>query len=362
MAFASNRGESSTNPLPTLYRMLYGTAQFNGRGRVPPSTEDRMCFRNLMEQCDLFAVFDGHSGPGVATFTVDVLPKRIEEALKASPDALKPESLVKLLKEIFIEHDKTLARNISKNGDSGSTATVALITPTHVVVAYIGDSPCFIMNPGTGLILPGGEMGKHEPTLAEESARIKRAGGEVEIDEMGVPRVDGLMVSRAFGDFSIKFPDLRKPPFEADWREMKVTAHPDVLVMARPENGVMAIMSDGLVETETTALKALPLVAADIFKALKENAYDLPATAKAVVAGHVKASGNSKDYDGDDLSLILVDVGTQRGGAAQVGGAGVEVIRSALNTLDNRVKSFKAKKKKKVKTAKVNRLIKVFTC
>jgi len=116
------------------------------------------------------------------------------------------------------------------------------------------------------------------------------------------------------------------------------------------------------VETDTAALKALPLVAADIFKALKENAYDLPATAKAVVAGHVKASGNSKDYDGDDLSLILVDVGTQRGGAAQVGGAGVEVIRSALNTLDNRARSFKAKKKKKVKTAKVNRLIKVFTC
>jgi len=45
-----------------------------------------------------------------------------------------------------------------------------------------------------------------------------------------------------------------------------------------------------------------------------------------------------------------------------VGGAGAEVIRSALNTLDNRARSFKAKKKKKVKTAKVNRLIKVFTC
>jgi hypothetical protein len=144
---------------------------------------------------------------------------------------------------------------------------------------------------------------------------------------------------------------------------MKVTAHPDVLVMERPENGVMAIMSDGLVETDSTALKALPLVAADIFKALKENAYDLPTTAKAVVAGHVKASAlTPKDYDGDDLSLVLVDVGTQRGGAAQVGGAGAEVIRSALNTLDNRARSFKAKKKKKVKTAKVNRLIKVFTC
>ncbi len=328
---------------------------------MPPSTEDRMCFKNLMEQCDLFAVFDGHSGSGVARYTVEILPQRIQDALKDRPDALNVETLKTILKKLFIEHDKELARNISKNGDSGSTATVALITPTHVVVAYIGDSPCFIMNPGTGLILPGGEMGKHEPTLAEESARIQRAGGRVEIDDMGVPRVDGLMVSRAFGDFSIKFPDLRKPPFEADWTQMKVTAHPDILVMERPENGLLAIMSDGLVETESTALKALPLVAADIYKALKATSYDLPAAAKAVVAAHVRASGSPKDYDGDDLSLVLVDVGTQRGGAAQTGGAAKEVIRSALNTLDNRARSFRAKKKK-LKTAKVNRLIKVFTC
>lgn len=341
--------------------MLYGTAQFNGRGRYPPSTEDRMCFKNLMEQCDLFAVFDGHSGSGVARYTVEVLPQRIQAALKESPGVLANiEKLKTILKSIFIEHDKDLARNITKTGDSGSTATVALVTPTHVIVAYIGDSPCFLMNPITGLILPGGEMGKHEPTLAEESARIQRAGGKVEIDDMGVPRVEGLMVSRAFGDFTIKFPDLENPPFESDWTKMKVTAHPDILVMERPANGLLAIMSDGMVETDTTVLKALPLVAADIYKALIANSYDLSATAKAVITAHVKASANTpKEYDGDDLSLILVHVGTQAG--LQVGGS-KDAIRSALNTLDTRVRSFKVKKKKKVKTAKMNRLIKVFTC
>ena len=343
--------------------MLYGTAQFNGRGRYPPSTEDRMCFKNLMEQCDLFAVFDGHSGSGVSRYTVEVLPQRIQNALKESPDALTNiEKLKKIFKQVFIEHDKELARNITKTGDSGSTATVALVTATHVIVAYIGDSPCFVMNPASGIILPGGEMGKHEPTLAEESARIQLAGGKVEIDDMGVPRIDGLMVSRAFGDFSIKFPDIKKPPFDADWTKMKVTAHPDILVMERPEHGILAIMSDGLVETDTTVLKALPLVAADIFKALTANAYDLPATAKAVVGAHVKeSSGNApKNYDGDDLSLILVDVGTHKG--PQLGGNTKNAIQSALNTINNRVQSYKAKKKKKVKTAKVNRLIKVFTC
>lgn len=344
--------------------MLYGTAQFNGRGRQPPSTEDRMCFKNLMEQCDLFAVFDGHSGSGVARYTVEVLPRKIQEALKASPDALTNiDKLQSILKKVFVEHDKELARNISRLGDSGSTATVALITATHVIVAYIGDSPCFIMNPGTGLILPGGEMGKHEPTLAVEASRIKRAGGSIELDEMGVARVDGLMVSRAFGDFSIKFPDMNNPPYGADWTQMKVTAHPDILVMERPETGVLAIMSDGLVETDTNILKPLPRVSVDVFNALKATAYDLPACAKAVVNAHVRASSgsNPKDYDGDDLSLVLVDVGKMS--ASQVGGSSsTTIIQSALNSINNRIKSRKSKGKRRSKTNKTNRLIKMFTC
>ena len=204
-----------------------------------------------MEQCDLFAVFDGHSGAGVVRYTVEYLPHRIEEALKsAGPDILKNvKSIREILKRVFIEHDKDLAKNFDKIGDSGSTATVAIVTPTHVIVAYIGDSPCFLMDPATGLILPGGEMGKHEPTLAAENARIKRAGGTVEIDEMGVARVDGLMVSRAFGDFSLKYQDMSRPPYGSDWTEMKVTAHPDIVVWDRPNSGLLALMSDGLLET-----------------------------------------------------------------------------------------------------------------
>jgi serine/threonine protein phosphatase PrpC len=344
--------------------MLYGTAQFNGRGRQPPSTEDRMCFKNLMEHCDLFAVFDGHSGAGVARYTAEILPRKIQEALKAAPDALKDlGKLQAILKKVFIEHDKELARNIGRLGDSGSTATVALITSTHVVVAYIGDSPCFIMNPGTGLILPGGEMGKHEPTLAAESARIQRAGGTVELDEMGVARVDGLMVSRAFGDFSIKFSDLKNPPYGADWTQMKVTAHPDILVFERPETGLLAIMSDGMVEdVDSNILKPLPRVAVDIFSALKKHSYDLPASAKSVVTEHVRLSSGSspKDYDGDDLSLIIADIGKRS--AAQLGASSTTVIKSALNTLNNRVKSYKSKGMRRAKTNKTNRLIKMFTC
>ena len=330
--------------------MLYGKAQVNGRGRSPPSTEDRVCYRNLMEQCDLFAVFDGHSGAGVVRFTVEFLPRRIQEALAAAgPDILKNTGQIQeILKRVFIEHDKDLARNFDKVRDSGSTATVALVTATHVIVAYLGDSPCFLMNPNTGLILPGGEMGKHEPTLASEAERIKRAGGTVEIDESGIARVDGcLMVSRAFGDFSLKYPDMENPPYGADWAQMKVTAHPDFVVWERPESGLLALMSDGMVETETTALKPLQQVAADIFKVLRGVSFDLAMGAEGVVKAHVAESGGA-DYDGDDLSIMIVNVGRpQAGGSAPV--------------MTAKPKTRRVKGKRKIKSMKTNRLIKMFT-
>ena len=339
--------------------MLYGNAQVDGRGR--PS-EDRIQIKNLMEQCDLFAVFDGHSGSRTVRLTVDLLTKRIQAALG---DAIpSPEQLKIILEKAFIEHDKELARIHAQLKDeremhikdSGSTATVAIITPSHIVIAYLGDSPCFLMNPTTNiptnLILQ--EMGKHEPTLAGETERIKAAGGTIEMDEYGIPRVDGtLMVSRAFGDFVLKFPKLATPPYETDWKKMKVTAHPDVVIWERPASGLLAIMSDGLVETNTNALKPLPRVAVDIYNALKVHAYDLPSTAEAVIAGHVRAAvgSSSAKYDGDDLSIILVDVG--KGG--QVGGAPPPPAH--VKPLTRKVKFARRNR-----TGKKNRLIKMFTC
>lgn len=345
------------------YKMVYGKAQVNGRGRVPPSTEDRMCFRKLMEQCDLFAVFDGHSGSGAVRYTVEFLPLRIQEAFKRAGSGILTNvvGMTKILQEVFIEHDKDLARNMSKVHDSGTTATVAIITPSHIVVAYVGDSPCFLMDPSKGLILPGGEMGKHEPTLAVENERIQRAGGTVEIDEMGVPRVDGLMVSRAFGDFGIKFRDMKNPPYTSDWRQMKVTAHPDVIVWDRPDHALLAIMSDGLVESDTIALKPLPQVAADIFRSLKSTEYDLPAAAQGVLAGHVHAAvgSHASRYDGDDLSIILADVG-RLGGSRTVISATPTEIKTAIQSMTAKPQTRKFRRGQKGKTGKMNRLVKMF--
>jgi len=335
--------------------MLYGIAQFNGRGRSPPSTEDRISVENLMDGCDLFAVYDGHSGPEVAKLCKSLLYKHIQAALiSLGPDVFnRPDDIVALLKRVFIQHNKYLASVIDTLNDSGSTATVGLVTPTKIYMAYLGDSPCFLMHPRTGRIIE--TMGKHEPSLAVETARIQAAGGFVEVDEHGIPRVDGMLaVARAFGDFSLNWKGSA-PPAGADWTKMKVPAHPDVAVWARPATGLLAIMSDGLVESDTSALKSLDEVAHDILRGLEGSKFNLKGAADAVIKKHVMVGGGSKRYDGDDLSLILVDVST--GALPQEGGeAAAPQITAPKST------TRKAKGRRKAKTEKRDRLIKIFSC
>lgn len=345
--------------------MLFGHNQIDGRGRP---TEDRIAIRKLFENCDLFAVFDGHSGSTVVRYTAEALPRRIQTAIENTGGVQSflqnPAQLIPLLKSCFIEHDKDLARQTAKlKNDSGSTATVALVTPTHIIMAFCGDSPAFVINPFTGMILH--EIGKHEPTLLSETERIKAAGGYIEIDEYGTPRVDGaLMVSRAFGDFTLKWPEKADPPFESDWSKMKITADPDIVIWQRPQVGVLAIMSDGLVETPTNALKPTAQVGRDIYVSLKASNYDLTKAATITNNRHKLANtvGN-EPYDGDDLSLVLVDVGLKEANVVQAaGGAAIAaaVAATQAQTQAVRVKSRKARGGRRNKTGKKTRLAKIF--
>jgi serine/threonine protein phosphatase PrpC len=340
--------------------MLFGTTQIDGRGRP---TEDRVLVRKLIEGCECFAVFDGHSGSAVVRMTLELLPERIKAALVAAgPDVLRtPAQIVQILRTAFVEHDKELARS-GKARDSGSTASVALVTDTHIIMAYLGDSPAFLMDPLTGLIR--NEIGKHEPTLAKEAERIAAAGGTVEIDEYGTPRVDGsLMVSRAFGDFSLKFDERKPVPFEADWSRFKVTPYPDVAVWSRPNVGLLAIMSDGFVETDSGSLKPTAAVAKDIMEALKVANMNLQETAATAAKRHVAAATGNKpaDYDGDDLSMVLVDVGSHRPATAQIGGAAARAAAAVAAAAAARPKTRHVPRGRRNKTGKKSRIIKILT-
>jgi len=276
----------------------------DGRGR--PS-EDRWIVKELPGGRAIVAVFDGHSGLFTVVRTLATLPDKLaamwdrvgddETALRAG------------LKQVFLDHDKALAaEGPLRYRESGSTATVALVGPKTVAFAFVGDSPGFVMDPATGRILA--EIRKHEPMQPDEHRRILANGGSVSQDPGDAPRVNGsLMVSRAFGDFSLKFADAHTPEFGKDWaNDFCVTADPEVVIVPRPERGLLAIMSDGLVESIGDELKPTADVAMSIHKALHTRK-GLEEAARDVIHRHMMETAvTAADYDGDDLTIVFMDV------------------------------------------------------
>ncbi|XP_043916334.1 protein phosphatase 1G [Protopterus annectens] len=117
--------------------------------------------------------------------------------------------------------------------DSGTTAVVALLCGTHLIVANAGDSRCVVAGGGKAV-----NMYAHKPEDEMELNRTKNAGGKVTMDG----RVNGgLNLSRAIGDHFYKR-NKNLPP-----EEQMISALPDVKVLAlKPEHEFMVIACDGI--------------------------------------------------------------------------------------------------------------------
>lgn len=310
--------------------MKIGVAEINGRGRSPPSTEDRHFIQTLPGEITIAGVFDGHGGLFTVVHTFKEFPTMIANMLIHTGTNVT--AIENGLKEIFITHDKNLAKQGSiRYRDSGSTATIAIITPTHCIIAYIGDSPSCIFDPSTGECFLTIEP--HLPSNPKEKERILKCKGTVTTDEGDAPRVNGtLMVSRAFGDFSMKFKDPTVPEMNKNWTtDFCVIALPDIKVIPRGPKGILAIFSDGLVDTASDELKPIP----DVCKMIKESLTDdYTVSAQNILKKHMAQT--ESPYEGDDTTLILIDISLAS--PVQSGG-----ILAPPNT--RRVKRFKRNKK-----------------
>lgn len=115
----------------------------------------------------------------------------------------------------------------------GSTACMALITPTEIYVANLGDSRCIISKDGSPF-----EMSvDHKPNLRSEKKRIKAAGGFVKDN-----RVQGMLnLSRSFGDMLYKSnPDVKT-------HKQMVIPVPEICVQKRcKEVDFLFIACDGI--------------------------------------------------------------------------------------------------------------------
>ena len=182
----------------------------------------------------LLGVFDGHArlGERVSQYTVTELPKLLGKKLKSLHDGTNekdtdeeadeakdpeeedeedPSDVVRILKETFIEIDKSAPAEIS----GGCTASVILQRNSKIYVANAGDSRSFIVvyRPSKQTVEVIYISREDKPHLLEERKRVERMGGEVWLPVVGSSRVlytdpdtgiqSGLAMSRSIGDWEV---------------------------------------------------------------------------------------------------------------------------------------------------------------
>lgn len=121
-----------------------------------------------------------------------------------SLEALAAETITQLDKSLFAKLERDLAvsseaHTTPPSTRTGTTAVLAMLRGSHLVVANTGDSRAVLCRGGHALALTSDQR----PDREDERRRIKAAGGQ--ITWQGVPRVNGsLAMTRAIGAFHMR--------------------------------------------------------------------------------------------------------------------------------------------------------------
>lgn len=130
---------------------------------------------------------------------------------------------------MFERDDK---ENIAKF--TGCTATVVLVSATHIFCANAGDSRSVLMRKTKEVVALSDD---HKPDNALEKARIESCGGFVDEN-----RVNGsLNLSRSFGDFEYK------STANKSFKDQMVICDPDISKTTRQDNDDFILLAcDGI--------------------------------------------------------------------------------------------------------------------
>ncbi|PHZ17887.1 PP2C-domain-containing protein [Rhizopus microsporus ATCC 52813] len=206
-------------------KVMYGASCMQGwRANMEDAHTALTSYANT--GASFFAVFDGHGGSQVASYSGKTLYKKIMN----SP-AFEKGRYRETIRSGYYAIDEELKRDPElMNSNSGCTAVVAIVTKNDVLYSNAGDSRSVISTrDGKGVPLTQ----DHKPKHPDEHTRIKNAGGFVENG-----RVNGhLALSRALGDFTFKSntqltPDRQAVTAEPDIIEHLITDHDEFMVLA----------------------------------------------------------------------------------------------------------------------------------
>ncbi|XP_057959422.1 protein phosphatase 2C 77-like [Malania oleifera] len=280
-------------------RMLIGDRVLDGSSK---------CLSHLTAH--FVGVYDGHGGSQVANYC----RHRMHSALAEEMEVVKEDLRVGGTKDNCHEHWQKAFTNCFLKVDSevggigslepvapetvGSTAVVAIICSSHIIVANCGDSRAVLCRGKEPMALSV----DHKPDREDEYARIERAGGKV--IQWNGHRVFGVLaMSRSIGDRYLK-----------PW----IIPDPEVMFIPRAkEDECLVLASDGLWDVMTNE-EVCDLARKRILLWHKKNGVTLPlergdridpaAQAAAECLSNRALQKGSKD----NITVIVVDLKAQR--------------------------------------------------
>lgn len=218
--------------------MYYGLSAMQGwRSHMEDDHIQMLTLAPDLSHLSLFGVFDGHGGEMVAHYMAKHFPSHLLGAKKLTSDPSLVEPQAKAAFEtslMSIDAEMRALPDVESGKDqSGSTAVMTLLSPTHVICSNTGDSRAVLCRGGQAVALSY----DHKPDNVAEKERVQGAGGEVKFG-----RVNGdLAVSRAVGDFVYKRCESQPAERQA------VTAFPEIISVARqPTDEFVVIACDGI--------------------------------------------------------------------------------------------------------------------
>jgi len=276
------------------------------KGLKPESPNQDSWFVLRMDQCSIYAVFDGHGQKGhdVSNFVKELLPKLIiKDPRFKTPDLgsclfdvfKKTQSLVG-----FQDQTKKLSAQMS-----GTTATVCVHdhATNKLTLAHVADSTAVLgQKTGQGKKdVKGIALTRdHKPDLKDERSRIEKAGGRVVFDGYANHRIyakngryPGLNMSRCIGDLM-------------GHNECGITCEPEVSEHeVKSTDFVLLVCSDGVWEFIN------PTEAVQIVNQFESGKAMVAAErlAKEAWDRWIKEEGGAVV---DDITVIMVNLDTSR--------------------------------------------------
>lgn len=287
------------NPTSLEHKSINGIDIFASQhdGYKTP-TEDRYSITPIGETAVLLGVYDGHTGSQIADISHKNIPPLIVDAILSQNALNNPDQIKKILETVPEQYEQKL----SASHTSGTTISLVVITPTHIIAGNAGDSPILYFKTNGETI---GTSVDHDCENPDELARIKASGGDCMLRQDGVKAVKnkngvpGLMVTRSIGDFNFK------PP---------VIATLQTYVFDRVQDTYLVVCSDSFTEKigvlpngvrRIHNLKSFNDVIAELVPQFN-NAQDLGTGVQNAVNKQVQSLYINNRFNGDNTTLLAV--------------------------------------------------------